>query len=145
MIRDLTRLLLLFVGLPVGLALLFGAPLWPLLLAYTAAILLMMCDARDARGRSSARSSKLGGVAFFVFLVFGLPLALASAVGPTMRALLIAYAIWFGLLGLWAVVNLRSRGVGRAEAIGWPVIFSMFLTVLVVPVLTLVLTVTGAA
>ena len=78
-------------------------------------------------------------------LFFGLPTAFASVVAESWRTILIAFAIWFGLLGLFVVQGLRSRRVTNQEAVGWPMIMGMFLTMAAVPILTLALRLTGLA
>jgi hypothetical protein len=121
------RSLLLFGVLPIGIALLSGAPLWPLFLGYAGYALLVTMGARRSR-----RLDKAGSVAFLLFLIFGLPVAFASVTAASWTAILIAYGIWFGLLGLWAVQGLMSRQVRTGEALGWPLIGAMFLTMVAV-------------
>lgn len=140
---GLIRTALLFIGVPVTLALMFGASLWPLLVAYGAWFGLMFWSARRGGRKTGGKRLDLSAVAFMLFLIFGLPVALASVVATSWVAILIAYAIWFGLLGLWVVQGLRSRRVTSGEATGWPLIGAMFLTMAVVPVLTLLLRLTG--
>ena len=132
------RFFVLFVGLPVGLALLFGAPLWPLLVGYAGYALLLLWGARSS---ARARSSNASSVAFLLFLIFGLPPAFASVVAASWQAIGLAYVLWFGVLGLWAAQGLLSRRATSGEALGWPLIAAMFLTMAVVPLLALVLTV----
>ena len=139
------RMILLFVGLPAALALLFGASLMPLLAAYAAWLGVMLWGARRSIPKAGAKKADPSAVAFMLFLFFGLPTALASVVAASWLAILAAYAIWFGLLGLWMVQGLLSRRVTNSEAVGWPIIMGMFLTMAAVPVLTLALRVTGVA
>lgn len=55
-----------------------------------------------------------------------------------------AYLIWFGVLAIFGFTTFLSLPKGRvAEAIGWPVIFAMFLTVPVIVVLVLILKLAG--
>lgn len=137
--KSQLRTILIFVGLPVALALYFEASLVPLLAAYAAWFGLMFWGARRAGRKGAAKKVDLSAHAFLLFLFFGLPTALASVVATSWRAILIAYAIWFGLLGLLMVQGLLSRRVTKGEAVGWPLLTGMFLTMAAVPVLTLVL------
>lgn len=142
---GIVRTALLFIGLPMTLALNFGASLWPLLATYGTWLALIIWGARRERPKDSAKSIDRSGVAFMLFLIFGLPVALASVVANSWTAILLAYAIWFGLLGLWIVQGLRSRTVRNGEAVGWPIIGSMFLTMAAVPLLSLFFRMTGLA
>lgn len=140
------RMILLFIGLPATLAMIFDASVVPLLAAYAAWLILALWGARAAGGGTNGRlAGHLPGAAYMLFLILVLPVALASVVAASWTAVLIAYAIWFGLLGAWAVQGLSSRGVTRGEAVGWPAIISMFLTMVAVPLLTLVLRIAGVA
>jgi hypothetical protein len=139
------RTSVLFIGLPVALAWLFGASLLPLLAAYAAWLGVMLWGAREAGRKGKAKRVDPAAIAFMLFLFFGLPTALASVVATSWRTILIAYAIWFGLLGLFVLQGLMSRRVTTGEAVGWPIIAGMFLTMAAVPVLTLVLRLTGLA
>jgi len=139
------RPILLFVGLPVALAWYFDASLWPLLTAFGAWAGIMLWEARLAGRRSIATRGDPAAVAFVLFLFFGLPVGLASVVAASWMAILLAYAIWFGLLGLWTVQGLMSPSMRNGEAVGWPFIGGMFLTMAAVPVLTLLLRLAGAA
>lgn len=139
------RWLLTFVGLPVALAYVVGASLWPLLAAFVAYLLLMMWGARSAAAPLRAGKRDWAGGVFILFLFFGLPPALASVTGASWAAIGMAYAIWFGLLGLWIAQGLASRGVSSGEAVGWPFLAGMFLTMGAVPVLALVITLTKLA
>lgn len=136
MISGMTRLTLLFLGVPVTLALLYGASLWPLLIAYGAWVGLMFWGARRGKQISGVKRTNLAGLAFMLFLIFGLPVALASVVAKTWLAIVLAYGLWFGLLGLWIAQGLTSRRVTNGEAVGWPMIGAMFLTMVAVPLLT---------
>ena len=93
------RMILLFVGIPVALALVFGKSLWPLLVAYVLWIALMMWWFFAGK-KGGAKKADRGAVLFVLFLFFGLPTALAYVVADSWRTILVAYAIWFGLLGL---------------------------------------------
>ena len=84
--------------------------------------------------KGAARKVDPSAVAFMLFLFFGLPTALASVVAASWRTILIAFAIWFGLLGLWVLQGLMSRRVTTGEAVGWPMIMGMFLTMAAVPI-----------
>ncbi len=139
------RPLILFVALPVGLAFVFGASVMPLLAAYAAFLALVLWSGRRPTRKAGAKRFEPSAVAFLLFLFFGLPTALASVVAETWFAILIAYAIWFGLLGLWMAQGLLSRRVTNKEATGWPIIMGMFLTMVAVPILTLLLRLGGVA
>ena len=117
----------------------------PLLAAYAAWLSIILWSGRQAGRKGGARRVEPSAVAFMLFLFFGLPTALASVVAARWRTILIAYAIWFGLLGLWMVQGLMSRRVGNGESTGWPMIMGMFLTMAAVPILTLILRLTGLA
>ena len=137
------RPILLFVVLPVALAWYFETSLWPLLTAFGAWVGIMLWGARRAGGGRGAKNADWAGIAFMLFLFFGLPVSLASVVAASWMTVLLAYAIWFGLLGLWVVQGLMSRNVRNGEAVGWPFIGGMFLTMAAVPVLTLLLRLAG--
>lgn len=127
-----------FVAVPMALALAFGASVLPLLAAYAAWFGLTLWGSRSAPGKKANPSAAL----FMLFLFFGLPTALASVVAARWTDILLAYAIWFGLLGLLIVQGLLSRRVTSGEAVGWPFLMGMFLTMAAVPVLTLILRLT---
>jgi hypothetical protein len=126
-------------------ALLFGASLAPVLAAYAAWLGVILWGARRARPTAAARRVEPSAAAFMLVLFFGLPTAFASVVAESWWTILIAFAIWFGLLGLFVVQGLRSRRVTNQEAVGWPMIMGMFLTMAAVPTLTLALRLTGLA
>ncbi len=80
----------------------------------------------------------LGGVLFLLCLYFVVPILLAKFVlRASWRVVGIAYAIWFGLLALWGLSILGSGTVD--EAVGWPIIMGMFLTIPAIFVIVLVL------
>jgi len=133
------RPILLFVVLPVAAAWIFGASLWPLLAAYAAWVAIMLWGARQAGRGTRAKKGDPASVAFLLFLFFGLPVGLASVVAERWTTIAAAYAIWFGLLGLWMLQGLTSRRMSGGEAFGWPFLAGMFLTMAAVPVLTLIL------
>lgn len=137
------RTLTLFVGLPVALALVFGTSLLPLVIALVAYLLVMLWGARQSARTGKSRRADPSALAFMLFLIFGLPTALAWVVATGWRPILFAYAVWFGLLGLLVIQGLLSRRMTNGEAVGWPIIAAMFLTMAAVPVLTLVFRLTG--
>lgn len=138
------RLLLIFVAVPATVAMLTGSSLWILgggLLAY------MLAVGWGTHGSATRRrrGPDLSGAAFMLVLFFALPIGLASVTGASWRAIALAYAIWFGLLGLLIVQGLLSRRVTTGEAVGWPFLTGMFLTMGAVPVLSLIVRLTGLA
>ncbi len=144
MARTVPRMLLLFVGLPIAVSLVLGTSIVPILVAYAAWFGLAIWGARDGTGRRRRKSVPLSAIAFLLMFYVGLPVAFASVVGASWRGIGAAYAIWFGMLALWAIWG-RSRGVARDAATGWPLIIAMFLTMVVVPVLALVFRIAGFA
>ena len=50
----------------------------------------------------------------------------------------IAYGIWIAVLGIFALLNLGS-GIKLDEAVGWPMIMSVFFTIPAIPVLALLM------
>lgn len=138
------RTVFLFLGVPMAFAWIFGTSPWLLLAACGAWFCLMAWGARGGHRRGPARRYA-PAVAYLLFLVFGLPVALASVVAKTWHAIAIAYGLWFALLGLWIAQGLLSRGVRNSEAVGWPMIGALFLTMAVVPILTLLLRLAGVA
>lgn len=134
---------LVLVGVPVGASLAFGSSLWPVLGAGAVYGLLISWGASQDNRKLRTRRSDLPQLVFIAFMIFGLPAALAMLVATGWQAILAAYAIWFGLLGLWALHELGSKSVSKGEAVGWPMIFAMLATFLVVPVLTLFLRLAG--
>ena len=69
-----------------------------------------------------------GPVFFLLCLYFFVPILLAKVVlRASWRATGIAYAIWFVMLALFGLSALPSATVD--EAVGWPIIMGMFLTI----------------
>lgn len=137
------RTLLIFVALPVGVALISGAPLWPLALGLLSYVLAVGWGARGTGAKGKARRFEPAPVIFMLVLFFALPTGLASVTGASWTTIGFAYLLWFGLLGLWSVQGLLSRRTTSGEAVGWPLIMGMFLTMGVVPVLSLILRLFG--
>lgn len=81
-----------------------------------------------------------GAILFLLALYFFVPIFLAKVVlGARWKSILIAYGIWFaGLL----VFGMTSSGT-LGEALGWPLILGMFLTIPALPVLVLMLRIAG--
>lgn len=74
----------------------------------------------------------MGGVIFFLCLYFVVPILIAKVVlGATLHAILVAYAVWFGVLLLWGLSSAKKVD----EGIGWAMIMGMFLTVIAIPIL----------
>jgi len=74
----------------------------------------------------------MGSVVFLLCLYFVVPIFLGKVVlGASAQAILIAYGIWFGGLLLWGFSATTNVG----EAIGWPLIMGMFLTIPAIPVI----------
>jgi hypothetical protein len=73
----------------------------------------------------------MGGVLYFLGLYFAVPILLAKVVlGASFYAILVAYAVWFGMLLLWGFSSTSTL----EEAVGWPIIMGMFLTIPALPV-----------
>ena len=51
------------------------------------------------------------------------------------RATLICMAVWYGALLIWGILSTKTWG----EAIGWPMIMGLFLTIPATPIIVLVL------
>ena len=82
----------------------------------------------------------MGGVLFFLGLYFAVPIFLAKVVlGASFYAIVIAYALWFRALLLWGFSSTSTLD----EAIGWPIIMGMFLTIPTLPVIVLGLRLAG--
>jgi hypothetical protein len=73
---------------------------------------------------------------FFAALYFGIPILISLLL---LRAgwydIARAYAIWFGILLVFGLLSGNTWG----EALGWPLILGMFLTIPAVPLIILVL------
>lgn len=82
----------------------------------------------------------MGGVIFLLCLYFVVPVFLGKiVVRGTWHSILLAYAIWFGLLALWGLGS-----AGRVEeGLGWAMIAGMFLTIPALPVIVVALKLTG--
>ena len=78
----------------------------------------------------------IGGVMMLSAAIFVVPTLISRfVIGGEWRQVGTAYAIWFGLLFLTLVVP----GSGKlTEKFGWMLIMSMFLSIVAVPVLTLI-------
>jgi hypothetical protein len=73
----------------------------------------------------------MGGVLFLLGLYFAAPIFLAKVVlGASFHAILVAYGLWFGALLLWGFSSTSTF----EEAVGWPIIMGMFLTIPALPV-----------
>lgn len=78
----------------------------------------------------------MGGLLVVAFAIFGAPALLARfLVGGEWRQVGAAYALWLGFL---ALAFLLPKGGTLDEKLGWMTIIAMFLTIVAVPVLTLV-------
>lgn len=76
------------------------------------------------------------GLAMVAAAIFVVPaLAARFVVGGDWRQVAASYGLWFGFLVLVLVL---PKGGTTDEKIGWMTIISMFLTIVVVPVLTLI-------
>ena len=133
------RFPLVFIGVPLALSFAFGTSLVPVLAAFAAYVLLVFGSGSIDPGKPRSRFAKLGPLLFLALLFFGVPMALASLVAASWPDIAIAYAIWFGLLGLWTLQMLQVKGISKGEAAGWPIIIGMFLTMGAVPIITLAL------
>jgi hypothetical protein len=77
-----------------------------------------------------------GSTLFVLSLYFFVPIFLAKMVlGASWNSVLIAYGIWIAVL---LVFGLTSSGTW-GEAIGWPLIFGLFLTIPAISILVLIL------
>jgi hypothetical protein len=76
-----------------------------------------------------------GTLLFMLGLYFFVPILLSKVLGASWRRILIAYGIWIALLGVFGLTNARTLD----EAIGWPLILGMFMTIPAIPVIALVL------
>ena len=82
-------------------------------------------------------------LAGFLGFYFVAPIFLARVVvGADWGTIAIAYGVWLVLLGIFALVNLAS-GIKLDEAIGWPMIMSLFFTIPAIPVLAVIMRWTG--
>ena len=82
----------------------------------------------------------MGGVLYFLGLYFAVPIFLAKVVlGASSYSILVAYAVWLGMLLLWGFSSTSTLG----EAIGWPMIMGMFLTIPALPAIVLGLRLAG--
>lgn len=82
----------------------------------------------------------MAGLLFALCLYFAVPIFLAKVViGASLSAILLAYAIWFGALLLWGFSSAKTVG----EAIGWPMIMGMFLTIPTLPIVVVGLRIAG--
>lgn len=80
--------------------------------------------------------SNLGGGLVYLFVVFGAPALLSRyVIGGEWRQVGASYALWLGLLFM---AFFLPKGGTLAEKGGWMAIMAMFLTIFVVPVLTLI-------
>ena len=77
---------------------------------------------------------------FMLSLYFFVPIFIAKLVcRASWRRIGIAYGIWVAALLLFGITNSSTWG----EAIGWPMIFGMFLTIPAIPVLVIALRAAG--
>lgn len=85
----------------------------------------------------------VGGILYSLCLWVFVPILIAKLiVRASWRMIAVAYGIWLLMLALFGLTILPSGTVG--EAIGWPMILSMFLTIPVITVITLILKIRGA-
>lgn len=69
---------------------------------------------------------------FALFLWFGAPILIGRLLmRSTWRDLAIAYTVWVSVLSVFGLLCGRTWG----ESIGWPMIFAMFFSILVIPTL----------
>jgi hypothetical protein len=82
----------------------------------------------------------MGGLLYLLFLYFVVPIFIARVVlGASVEAILISYALWFGALLLWGFGSTTTLG----EALGWPLIMGMFLTIPALPAIVVFLKLAG--
>ncbi len=83
----------------------------------------------------------LGGLTILAAAIFIVPALVGRyVIGGSWQQVAVSFGLWFGFLAL----TLLLPGSGRwGEKFGWMTILSMFLTIVLVPVLTLVQRVAG--
>ena len=85
-------------------------------------------------------TDRWGPILFFLGAYFVVPMFIAKApMGASWKSILIAYGIWIALLAGFGLTSTRTWG----EAIGWPLIMGMFLTIPAIVVIVLVLRAAG--
>jgi hypothetical protein len=87
--------------------------------------------------------AKLVAIIFFAGAWFIAPIFIGRVfIGADWKSVGIAYAIWIALLVAFGLMTLLG-GSSSGEAFTWPLIYSMFLTILAVPILLMILRWTG--
>jgi hypothetical protein len=83
------------------------------------------------------------GVVFFFGAWFAVPIFIGKLViGADWTSILIAYLVWVALLIAFALMT-YAGGSRPGEAVGWPLIFSIFLTIGAIPIILVILRATG--
>ena len=83
---------------------------------------------------------RIGSILFALSLYVFVPVLIARLpMAASWKSILTAYGIWIG--GLFFLGLLSSRNIG--EAIGWPMIFGLFLTIPAIPLLVWLLRLRG--
>ena len=85
-------------------------------------------------------SDRLASALWMPSLYLFVPILIANVpMGATWRSIAVAYGLWLG--GLFLAGLMASRSLGKA--IGWPMIFGMFLTIPAIPLIVYLLKLKG--